>query len=340
MGVYTPLCAWKWATARLARIAVAAVLAAHIAGCGGGGDDVQNASPPPSPAFVTLDTYEPSTVCNEAWLSGTAFISPTWWRCCSGSATDTGVTVTWSNAATQQSGSASQAVQYGVLLPLYNHTWQAVVPLALGDNPITITATDPAGLRATATAAVRKTASSYDISGTLTTAQGFAFGYGNADVSLNLSGDKTSTALPFQSQHQIAGTYRFSCVPDGSYTVTPTVAPGAQFGFAFTPSARDVVVAGADVPNQDFQTAAFAVSGSMTWTSGTAYTAGYVTITDGTHTYSAWTQPDGTYLVVLPNGSYTLTPHEYFTPAVFQPSSRDLVVNNADVAAQDFIRQP
>jgi hypothetical protein len=153
--VYTPLCAWKWATARWARIAVAAVLAAHISGCGGGGDDVQIALPPPSPAFVTLDTYDPSTVCNEAWLSGTAFISPTWWRCCSGSATDTGVTVTWSNAAIQQSGIASQAVQYGVLLPLYNHT-EAVVPLARGDNPITITATDPAGLRATATTAVHR----------------------------------------------------------------------------------------------------------------------------------------------------------------------------------------
>ncbi|MCM5570437.1 Ig-like domain-containing protein [Burkholderiaceae bacterium FT117] len=101
--------------------------------------------------WVTIEVPTPpaySTDSPGVFLSGEAFISPTWSRCCSGSATDTGVTVTWSNAATGESGQATQRVSYVWLFGtaiLGTHTWWEGIDLALGDNPITVTATDPSG---------------------------------------------------------------------------------------------------------------------------------------------------------------------------------------------------
>jgi uncharacterized repeat protein (TIGR01451 family) len=79
-------------------------------------------------------------------LSGRAFISPTWWHCCSGSAEDTGVTVTWRNRTTGAEGEAFHTVKYGWLFWLYDHQWSTSVPLdGTRDNLITITAADPTG---------------------------------------------------------------------------------------------------------------------------------------------------------------------------------------------------
>jgi N-acetylneuraminic acid mutarotase len=92
------------------------------------------------------DSYPTDT--SPQYLAGEAFISPTWYRCCSGDASDTGVTVTWRNEATDQSAQASQHVRYCLFLftlVLCDHTWSASIPVISGDNRITVTATDPDG---------------------------------------------------------------------------------------------------------------------------------------------------------------------------------------------------
>lgn len=116
---------------------------------GGGGDD--SSTPTGGGGWVTIDqptsAGQYSTDRTGVTLGGEAFISPTHFRCCSGSATDTGVTVGWQNQATGASGSAFQSVGicwfFGFFL--CDHRWTASVPLALGNNPITVTASDPSG---------------------------------------------------------------------------------------------------------------------------------------------------------------------------------------------------
>lgn len=136
---------------RLLALTFLALLAA--CGGGGGGEDVVVEEPGNVGAgWVTIESPQPPAYTTDSiygvLLSGEAFISPTWYRCCSGSATDTGVTVTWSNAATGESGPATQRLTYfcpfGICYP-GTHTWSAAIDLAVGDNLITVTATDPSG---------------------------------------------------------------------------------------------------------------------------------------------------------------------------------------------------
>ncbi len=130
---------------------------ALLAGCGGGGGGDESA-PPPDPnaptstgrGFVTIEsptdvssfTTEESSVV----LRGPAFISPDRFVCCSGSATDTAVTVTWTNS-TGGGGAASQSVNicpgfFGFGMGLCDHTFSAEIPLTLGANVIQVSATD------------------------------------------------------------------------------------------------------------------------------------------------------------------------------------------------------
>lgn len=62
---------------------------------------------------------------------------------------------------------------------------------------------------------------------------------GNAGVAaatVTLSGDAVATAVS-----DVTGTYTFSGLADGNYTVTPT-----KTSFTFTPASKDVVIAAAD----------------------------------------------------------------------------------------------
>lgn len=95
---------------------------------------------------TTAATYAAAT--SPQYLYGDVFISPTWWRCCSGSASDTGVTVVWRNEATGQSDQASQHVGICWFLwqpYLCDHTWSANIPVVEGSNRIVVMASDPAG---------------------------------------------------------------------------------------------------------------------------------------------------------------------------------------------------
>lgn len=125
-------------------------------GCGGGGSISVSSEPyqEDSSGWVEITNYyatEPST----AYLAGKAFISPDWARCCSGSAEDTGVTVTWTNLTTGISGPTWQYVDYCMWFSICGHEWSANVPLIPGLNEILITATDPSGNRGSATVTIQ-----------------------------------------------------------------------------------------------------------------------------------------------------------------------------------------
>lgn len=113
-------------------------------GVSGGGADEYN----PAWIEITSPGTNPAYTSNENELiSGTAFISPDWYHCCSGSAEDTGVTVTWENVTTGASGSANQYVQYCNLLGqtyVCEHYWSTYIPLTIGSNEIIVIASDPA----------------------------------------------------------------------------------------------------------------------------------------------------------------------------------------------------
>ena len=145
---------------RLAALGLFA-LALPLTGCGGGG----GGDPPPDPnrvgaGWITISG--PSTTdSSTALVSGEAFVSPTHWRCCTGLGSDTGVTVNWSNATTGASGTASQTPRYVWLFQLIllsRQDWRASIPLVVGNNVITVTATDPSGNLGRATTTVTRTA--------------------------------------------------------------------------------------------------------------------------------------------------------------------------------------
>lgn len=75
-------------------------------------------------------------------------------------------------------------------------------------------------------------------------------GYGVYAARLTLSSPGSSNLAQHVANQY--GDYSFTCVPDGSYTVTPTADP--FFGYAgFTPATRSVtIIGGMDAPNQDF----------------------------------------------------------------------------------------
>lgn len=84
-------------------------------------------------------------------LGGKAFVSSAW-ACCP--AIDD-VVVSWSNAATGVSGVAyGRIYSTNPIFPVLVHEWYASVSLALGDNRITVTASDPRGDKGTDTITV------------------------------------------------------------------------------------------------------------------------------------------------------------------------------------------
>jgi hypothetical protein len=132
-------------TRSLAFLSLSLLLAALTACTNDSGAPAEETEP--NAGWITIDYV--AAYPDEAYLNGEAFISPTWYRCCSGSAEDTGVTVTWTNLTTNTTGPASQFVTYNCvpLIGCYlsDHYWSAYVPIVAGNNRIRVTASDPSG---------------------------------------------------------------------------------------------------------------------------------------------------------------------------------------------------
>ena len=115
-------------------------------GCGGGGNSDDGNNGNIGFGWVTIESPSGSPYTTESDvvdLSGETFINPKAIFC----ETDTGVTVTYTNANTGLSGSAPQRPEYCwyICKSLCNSSsspWSASVALGKGDNDITIVATD------------------------------------------------------------------------------------------------------------------------------------------------------------------------------------------------------
>jgi uncharacterized repeat protein (TIGR01451 family) len=143
-------------------------------------------------------------------------------------------------------------------------------------------------------------------------------------VALSLSGATIATATTDPT-----GAYTLGDLSDGSYTVTPSLA-----GFVFTPESLPVTVSGADVTGRDFTAVkTYTVSGRMY---GPAPSLSTTAAFSGTGTLSTNTDATGAYTLVVPEGTYTLTPAR--TGYKFSPATRDITVA-ADVQA-DFSVAP
>jgi hypothetical protein len=108
---------------------------------------------------VTNPEYCPiQTESSSAFVAGKAFISDAWYRCCTGSATDTGVTVSWFNETSATSGYTVQFVRYCWFFGTFlcDHSYYANIPLAMGENRIIVTASDPSGVSGQRTITFRR----------------------------------------------------------------------------------------------------------------------------------------------------------------------------------------
>lgn len=302
-------------------IALSAVLSLLIISCGGGGGgDSRSSVSACEGGWVTIANPTYTSICNSTYLEGEAFISPTWWRCCSRSASDTGVTVTVNGQP------AYQTVDYGIWVPLYNHRWSASVDLSVGNNLITVTATDPAGLCGQASIVVNHPFQSYSISGKVNTPHGAAASY----TDLTLTGE----GLSLNMTTDIDGFYIFSCLPNGFYTVAPS-----KLGYVFSPNNRDTIIAGSNVTGEDFTEAfdgTFSVSGTVYCNcSGIQLLLNGTTLKNDFLNITTWISNDfkGNYSFTgVPNGTYTITSLNYS----IAPQSRTVTVFGADVSGQDF----
>jgi len=308
-------------------------------GGGGGGGSSGDNTGDTSNELITIN-YPASEssyteYCNFVNLSGEAFISPTWSRCCTGSAEDTGVTVIWENKTTGESGNASQYIDIcGLLTPfLCNHTWDASVPLILGDNFIVVTASDPAGETGNDSITVTKPEYTYYISGNVTNTDGRALGIFVTDIELQLSDENIEQGCKVS----VDGRYAFACIPNGSYTITPI----SPMGYTFEPEYRTVVINGSDVSEINFVGDGYFISGQVKDENNSGISDVRIDLSSNDSTiFYAYTNDNGSYEIAAPNGTFTLTPHDVsiFLPTyTFTPENVTVTVNDEDVINVNFL---
>ena len=139
-----------------------------------------------------------------------------------------------------------------------------------------------------------------------------------------LSGAASATATANSS-----GSYTFSGLGNGSYTVTPS-----KSGYTFSPANQSVTVYDANATAVNFTATAltWSISGTITGGSGAkvtlsgAFGATATADTSGNYTFSG-----------LANGSYTVTPSN--SGYTFSPSNQSANVNGANVSGINFAAQ-
>jgi hypothetical protein len=194
-------------------------------------------------------------------------------------------------------------------------------------SPATVTVTSSAGGSATVPVTIVPFAqATYSISGTIT----FAPANGGGPAS-GVTVILTSGSLTRVTSTDANGSYIFSGLPNGNYTITPN-----RSGYAFTPTNLTVNVSGSDVTGQNFTATLlniFSISGTIT-SGGTPIEGVAVTLT-GPVNATVSTNPFGVYIFNnLPNGTYTITPSD--PNYNFSPLNRTVTINGANVIGQVF----
>lgn len=159
----------------------------------------------------------------------------------------------------------------------------------------------------------------YSISGTVTQSAGGAVVSG---ATITLSGASSATATTATD-----GTYSFTGLANGSYTVIPTLA-----GNALSPASSAITVSGANVTGKNFTATVAATTYSI---SGTVSGASGVTITLSNGAGSVVTGAGGTYTIAgLVAGSFTVTPS--LSGYTFSPASISIASLAANSTANNF----
>ena len=144
-------------------------------------------------------------------------------------------------------------------------------------------------------------------------------------ITMNLTGARTkSTTTDFN------GNYRFSGLPDGAYTITPS-----HIAYTFAPPSINVTISGADLSGKNFTATQIGYTVSGTVTSGGAAFSGVTVNLTGAATKSTTTDSKGNYSFLgLSNGSYTATPSK--AGYTFTPDLYGFSVSGANVTGKNF----
>jgi len=159
-------------------------------------------------------------------------------------------------------------------------------------------------------------ATTYTISGTVS-------GDVAPGVTITLSGTSSKTATTGTS-----GTYTFTGLATGSYTVTPSL-----YGYDFTETSESVAISGEDITDVDF-TSAVAPTYTLSGTVSGDIAEGVKIALSGTGTPSATTNATGDYSLSVTTGTYTVTPS--LSGYAFNPTSKSVTVSSAAVSDVDF----
>jgi len=160
----------------------------------------------------------------------------------------------------------------------------------------------------------------HSISGRITDPDGAAV----PGAIMGLTGDATDSMITDEP-----GTYSFSGLMNGSYTVTP-----ALEGEWPVPARVDLDLSGSDVPDIDFVAGAHLVTGNVTL-NGKGY-SGVTMALSGDDSAVTTTDSSGRFQFLVFDGTYAVTPTlagQTLTPA----SSTEIVVSGNDSTANDFI---
>ncbi len=124
------------------------------------------------------------------------------------------------------------------------------------------------------------------------------------------------------------GTYSFSGLSNGKYSVTPSMA-----GYTFNPQKAPVTIKNKNVTGVNFSASAlYSISGKVT--AGNKSLSGVTVTLSGPAERSTKTKSDGSYSFTgLTKGSYTVTPSP--TGYTFKPLNRKISLNQ-NVTGQDF----
>lgn len=170
-------------------------------------------------------------------------------------------------------------------------------------------------------------APAYTISGTVvnkTDAKGLA------GATMTLAGN----GLNLTAKTSATGAYSIAGVPDGSYTLTPSLA-----GRSFSPASMSFTISGASAAGKDFQASgSFAVSGAVYQKNGAALPGATLKLTGDGWTKSIVSGSDGKFaLAGVPDGSYSLSCSA--KGRSFSPASTAVSVAGADVAGCYFLAE-